>query len=923
MSEATTQSKFKYDAFISYSRKDSEFARRVEQALTAYKPPKDLAVPQRHLRVFRDESDFQGVEYHSALDRNLKEAAKLIAICSPNSARSDYVDDEIRRFGRYRGKDHIIPVLIAGLPNNEAKDEDADVKAFPTALVELLPIPLANDYRGFDARTDKVPKGRFAHAWLKTLADIYVDYGVDRSQIEQREQKRKARNLRIVVGTVSLVGAALVALTIWALISREAARQQRDLALARQYETEARLAFDNSGEGLVKATLLSVASLQSSVTLEGFSSLMNLLSLWPRSPAWKQILPEEREDDFLRLAFSPDGSMLASAGANGVVQFWDAKSGRAIKTIEETRFRNVSKTSLAFSPDGKYLAFGCEHQTCVIDLSTWQIRTRLPQVSDGANHGTMVWSVSFSPDGQRLATASYGSNEVHLYDTATWRLVTHIAHAGHTVRSAAFSPDGKTLATWEAGSNQLRLWRTGMYEKPAAEVHVAGSNIAFGPKGDRLATDSGELWNISADAGGEIKIERASRGRGASDQIHAVPNGDDQCFVAGGRNTAVYLLCGDPLQEALRVTVSTGGIAVSPDGHWLAVRSGRALALWPLDRGGSVARIALGSRVKAIVIGGGQDWLAAGAEDGSVAIIDTRTWQKKKNLKVSSSVADMRVSSDARWLIVCTNAAVHVIDAITGLEIAKNAYENGASWAAPDLEKRWLVVMSGTRMSVLDSRNWREQVHADHDGPIDAIRITTDGKSLATVTAAQFTRGIGLIRPTKTRVWRLTDGKEIAWEYDEKGDLARNSRYHLPNDEKFRKVPRVWGQANLIPQTNTWEPLFLRARSQELGSGDHRWLTDASPFSSSITLKDSRTGRVVGALPHPGGVHAVAFVPNTTPRWLVSAGTDGNVRVWPLTPDDLIAEACARVRPNLEKDEWARHLAGLAKMLGNPIQPCA
>jgi WD40 repeat protein len=533
----------------------------------------------------------------------------------------------------------------------------------------------------------------------------------------------------------------------------------------------------------------------------------------------------------------------------------------------------------------------------------------------------MVWSLSFSPDGQRLATASYASNEAHLYDTATWRLMTRIAHAGHSVRTAAFSPDGKLLATWEAGSNQLRLWRQGLYEKPAAEAHVTGSNIAFGPKGDRLVTDTGEIWGISSDEAGQIKIERTSQGRGASDQIHAVPNGDDDCFVAGGRNTAVYLLCGDALQEALRLPVPTGGIAISPDGHWLAVRSKRALALWPLDPGGAVARIALGSPVKAIGAGGAPGVLAAGAEDGSVAIIDTQTWEKKRDLKFSSPVADVRISSDARWLIVGTGAAVHVIDATTGREIAKNAYENGASWAAPDPEKRWLVVMSGARISVLDSRDWHEQVHADHDGPIEAIRISPDGKMLATVTAPQFTRGLGLIRPTKTRVWDLVEAKEIAWAYDEKGDLARNPQYYLA-DEKRRKVPNVWGQTNLMPQTNTWPPMLLAAPSQESRSADGRWITDASPFSSAVTLKDARTGRDVGTLRHRGGVHTVAFVPNTAPRWLVSAGTDGTVRVWPLAPDDLVAETCARIGQNLENAERAAHLADLAKTLGNSIQPC-
>src|SRR6185295_19804380 len=102
---AATTREFRYDAFISYSRKDREFARLLQQALGSYRPPKDLAVPQRYLRIFRDEVDFTGGEYHDSLDRNLKDAAKLIVICSPNSAASDYVADEIRRFAEYRGKE--------------------------------------------------------------------------------------------------------------------------------------------------------------------------------------------------------------------------------------------------------------------------------------------------------------------------------------------------------------------------------------------------------------------------------------------------------------------------------------------------------------------------------------------------------------------------------------------------------------------------------------------------------------------------------------------------------------------------------------------------------------------------------------------------------------------------------------------------
>jgi hypothetical protein len=58
-----------HDAFISYSRKDKEFARKLDRALKAYTPPRALDVPQRHLDVFRDEEDFTGADYHASIAR--------------------------------------------------------------------------------------------------------------------------------------------------------------------------------------------------------------------------------------------------------------------------------------------------------------------------------------------------------------------------------------------------------------------------------------------------------------------------------------------------------------------------------------------------------------------------------------------------------------------------------------------------------------------------------------------------------------------------------------------------------------------------------------------------------------------------------------------------------------------------------------
>ena len=70
--------------------------------------------------------------------------------------------DEIRRFSEQRGKDHIIPILLDGIPNNEVKESDQAQGAFAEELLRVLPMPLAADYRGFDPQRDKFRKGTFS-----------------------------------------------------------------------------------------------------------------------------------------------------------------------------------------------------------------------------------------------------------------------------------------------------------------------------------------------------------------------------------------------------------------------------------------------------------------------------------------------------------------------------------------------------------------------------------------------------------------------------------------------------------------------------------------------------------------------------------------------------------------------------------------
>jgi hypothetical protein len=183
---------FHHDVFISYSRRDRDFAKALETALKSFSPPKDLPIPHRRLQVFRDEADITAGEYHRELNPHLKHSDKLLVICSPDAATSKYVDEEISVFveADQHNPENIIPVLLRGLPNNEITSGHENDAAFPPNLCKAMSMPLAANYLDFAPAKQRVSTGAYANAWYSVLAKIY---GVSRAEIERRDLRVESR----------------------------------------------------------------------------------------------------------------------------------------------------------------------------------------------------------------------------------------------------------------------------------------------------------------------------------------------------------------------------------------------------------------------------------------------------------------------------------------------------------------------------------------------------------------------------------------------------------------------------------------------------------------------------------------------------------------------------------------------------------
>ena len=92
---------YTFDAFISYSHRDLSWGNWLQRKLETFRIPKGLTPDRpsdKKLRVFRDQTDLTGTELQDSLRQNLRESRYLIVICSPASAASSWVNEEVLYF---------------------------------------------------------------------------------------------------------------------------------------------------------------------------------------------------------------------------------------------------------------------------------------------------------------------------------------------------------------------------------------------------------------------------------------------------------------------------------------------------------------------------------------------------------------------------------------------------------------------------------------------------------------------------------------------------------------------------------------------------------------------------------------------------------------------------------------------------------
>lgn len=203
---------YKYYAFISYKSEDEKWAKRLQEHIERFRVPvylceKNPNTPKRLKPCFRYHTDIGINELKSELQEKLVNSKFLIVVCSPKSAKSEWVGEEIETFIRLGRKSNIIPFIVDGVPYSGDENEcyhPVIRKHFPRSDSR------ETDQEILGANVHEDGQGNSRTKWNKAVVKVIAKMlGLEFDELWQREKRKRTRNILLL----SLVCAGILCLT--------------------------------------------------------------------------------------------------------------------------------------------------------------------------------------------------------------------------------------------------------------------------------------------------------------------------------------------------------------------------------------------------------------------------------------------------------------------------------------------------------------------------------------------------------------------------------------------------------------------------------------------------------------------------------------------------------------------------------------
>ena len=540
------ESKKEYFAFISYKREDEKWAKWLAHELEYYHLPIALNgrnLPKNLRPIFRDIDELNAGNLPAQIYQALSVSKNLIVICSPRSAKSEWVNKEIDDFIKIKdGKvNNIFPFIIEGIPFSGDDNE-----CFPE---KLRSIPKNEERYGGNVNETG---GKYV-AVVKTIAGMLgVDHDSLWNRYEKEQKKRRRIKRGLLLSFMIFVLAVVISITYQNILLKETDMRMK-VNLSRAVAERAYSLIDEGDSYLASMLALEILPCDSYPNRPYTSEAERLLrtSLQKETAIMKT-------DEYGNVGFCSDGSRFIFGS-----YIWDMKSGSKILNIKSSKNEIIHK----WHPSGDYFVSTIDDTIKLCNSFCGNC------VNTYLGHKKDVLFVTFDPTGDIMISGGK-DNTIQVWETSSGRCLKTIDYSLDGIIYWGFSRSGDKFVLVTDDSS-ISIFNTKSFEivkRITLNVCPSSGCVDLSPDGNvivfsKLYSLNMFLWNIEKN-----KIEGTIN---TNTNVHTIKYSiDGKSIIIGGQSGVdVYDLQKHTFYNICQTSSSVQSLSVSSEGRHALIKT--------------------------------------------------------------------------------------------------------------------------------------------------------------------------------------------------------------------------------------------------------------------------------------------------------------------------------------------------------------